>query len=236
MKSILTFICIVSGFVVAHAQKFELGLLGGGSTTAIPQKSLYTGDKAQWCYTTGIQFHYNSNSYLQVGGEVGMTRWERNGDWKLSAASNQNLGSKNVNFVLAERAVNIALRANFVFPFYSQYEDFVRSNIYIGVSAGGIVTGNNGNIEYSRYNPNTPTEYSYVSKYNYESGYGTMLGIQLGGSYYFSKLLGVNVEVAPKMAWVNTIDSRYAYANDNFNIIYLPISLGLKFRFGEVYH
>lgn len=235
MKSIITVLGLVMTFS-ASAQKFEIGLSGGCSNSSITQESLYTGDKGKWSYASALQFHYNAHEHFQIGAEVGMTRWERYGDWSLYAANNQYLGNKEVRFVLAERAVNIALRANYVLPFYQPYEDYVRSALYGGISAGVMVTGNNGNIEYSRYNPNTPTEYSYVSKYNFESGYGTMLGLQVGYAYYFSKLFGANVEFAPKMAWIKTIDPRYQYANDTYNIIYFPITVGVRVRFGEVFH
>jgi hypothetical protein len=228
---------IISFFTVLQvsAQRFEIGANGGLSNTAIANESLYEGDKGKWSYATGLNFHLNINDHLQGGIEMGMTRWERSTDWPLYATNNQYLGTKKVDFVFAERAVSLALRFNYMIPFYEQWEDFVRSSLYVGVTAGAVATGNDGSIEYSRTNPSTPAEYSYVSRYQYESGYGTLLGAQIGYTYFFSKVIGLNIEFAPKISWIKTIDSKYGYANDTYNILYFPTTLGIRFRFGEVY-
>ena len=235
MKSLVTFLGLCC-FFSASAQKYEIGVVGGVSNTSRVKESLYSGDEGKWTYATGINFHLNITPHFQAGIEAGMTSWERSTDWALDGYNNQSLGTKEVNYIFADRALSLAFRVNYVLPFYTRYEDFVRSSFYAGVSFGGVATGSEGNIEYSRANPNTPAEYRYVSKFQYESGYGTVLGLQAGYTYFFSKALGVNIEFAPKMAWVKTADAKYGYANDTYNVLYFPATLGLRFRFGEVYY
>ncbi len=233
MKSLCTVLGIFC-FLGVSAQKYELGLTGGVSSTSRVKESLYSGDKGKWTYAAGINFHYNINPHFQAGLEAGMTRWERTGEWSLNASNNQSLGNKEVTYLFAERALSLALRLNYVVPIYRAYDDFIRSSFYGGVTLGGVATGNEGKIEYAKGNPNTPAEYRYVTKFQYESGYGTLLGLQIGYNYYFSKLLGVNLEFAPKMAWVKTVDAKYGAANDTYNILYFPATIGLRFRFGEI--
>lgn len=220
-------------FLAAHAQKFEVGINGGASNPVRVNESQYSGHNGKWKLNTGINFHYNLNSHFQIGGDVSMTQWERTADWNLYAPGDQYLGTREVSYLLAKRAYSATLRFNYVIPFYPKYDDFIRSSVYFGVSLGGVVTSGNGAIEYSRYNPNTPAEYSYVSRYNFERGYGSTIGAQVGYTYYFSQLLGLNVEFAPKIAWVKTIDSHYAYANDTYNVLQLPVTVGIRLRFGS---
>lgn len=235
MKSLFTVLGLFCS-LTASAQKYEFGLSGGVSNTSRVKESLYSGDKGKWTYAAGINFHYNISPRLQAGLEAGMTHWERTGAWTLYANNNQSLGTKEVTFLFAERALSLAVRLNYVVPLYNLYEDFVRSSFYGGISLGGVATGNEGKIEYSKSNPNTPAEYRYVSRFQYESGYGTVLGLQVGYNYFFSKLLGMNIEFAPKMAWVKTVDAKYGYANDTYNILYFPATIGLRFRFGEIHY
>lgn len=232
VRLIITSVIVFSCLSVS-AQKFEIGINGGGSNPVRVNESQYSGDHGCWSYYAGVNFHYNLSPHFQIGGDVSMTQWKRNEDWNLYAPDNQYLGTKNVTYILADKAYTASVRFNYVIPFYPKYGDYVRSSLYMGVSLGGIVTSGNGNIEYSRFNPNTPAEYSYVSKYNYESGYGSTVGAQIGYTYYFSKLVGLNVEFAPKIAWVKTIDYRYAHANDVYNVIYLPTTIGIRLRFGS---
>lgn len=235
MRSLFTALGLFC-FMTASAQKYEAGLSGGVSNTSRIKESLYSGNKGTWTYAAGINFHLNIDPHWQAGIEAGMTRWERTDEWALYGSNNQSLGTKEVNYIFAERALSLTLRLNYVLPFYNRYEDFIRSSFYGGISLGGVATGNEGKIEYSRANPNTPAEYRYVSKFQYESGYGTVLGLQVGYNYFFSKLLGLNLEFAPKMAWVKTVDSKYGYANDTYNILYFPATVGLRFRFGEIHY
>lgn len=232
MKSLLIIaaISIMSGSV--YAQSFEVGVNGGVSTTAKPHQSLYQGDDNVWNYAADVNVHYNISERWQTGLSIGLTKWERTGEWPLTGTSGTDLGSEDVKFIFAERAVSFAFQLNHVIPFYEQYEDFVRSHLYFGIAAGAVVLGNDGTIQYSKVNPNTPVEYTYTSEFHFENGYGFLLGAQLGYTYYFGEHLGINLEVAPKVAWVKTNDARYAGANNVFNIIYFPTTIGVHYRFG----
>jgi len=232
IKVLLTTI-ILCASTCTYAQKFEIGLNGGGAVPVNVKQTAYAGDEGKWSYNASANFHINLNSHLQVGTEVALTHWERTADWNLYAPNNQYLGTKEVNYVLADKALSLAFRFNYVIPFYQQYEDFVRSSLYVGVSAGALLTDGNGSIEYSRYNPNTPAEYRYASRYEYDGGYGTLLGAQIGYSYFFSERLGLNVEFAPKVAWVKTSESRYSHANNTYTVFYLPATIGIRLRFGS---
>ena len=219
----------LSGSVYAQ---FEIGLNGGISTTTRPVKSLYTGKKNVWNYAADLNFRYNFSEHWQVGLSAGMTKWQRKGEWELTHTAGDSLSTEDVKFVLAQRAVSFALQLNHVIPFYERYEDYVKSQVYFGVSAGAVIVGNDGDVIYSKVNPNTPVEYTYTSEFHYESGYGMLLGAQVGYTYYLNHRWGLNLEFAPKVAWVRTYDSRYAGANNQYSVWYLPTTVGLHFRFG----
>jgi len=232
MKAFLLSASAVLFSLVSQAQSYELGINGGISTTSKPHQSLYKGDDNIWNYAASVNFRYNITPHLQTGITAGLTKWERMDNWPLSNTSNMSLGEQNVKVVLAEHAVNFQLELNYVVPFYRQYEDFIRSNLYFGVAAGAVIVGNDGKISYSRVNPNTPAEYTYTSELHFESGYGFTVGAQLGYSYFFNNHLGLNVEVAPKVAWVETKDPRYAGGNNQYNLFYYPTTIGIHYRFG----
>jgi len=232
MKSLLLAAVAVSLSATAFAQSFEIGLKGGISTTSKPHKSLYQGEDNVFNYAAGANFRYNLTERWQIGADVTVTKWQRDDKWELSNGSNGSLGEQPVRLLMARDAVSFALQFNHVIPFYEQYEDYVRSALYFGISAGGVIVGNDGKVNYSRVNPNTPAEYTYASQYNFENGFGALLGFQVGYSYYFNERIGLNLEVAPKVAWVRTNDSRQAGANNDYNLWYIPTTLGVNYRFG----
>lgn len=233
MKSLIVIAAACFLTVAAQAQKFEVGLNAGVSTTLKPQRSLYKGSDEVYNYATEASFKYNIAERWQIGAAVGVTKWQRKDYWPLTNTNNTSLGDQEVRLVLAEEAVSFVLQANHVIPFYEPYEDYVRSSLYFGISAGAVVVGNNGSVQYSRVNPNTPAEYTYASRYNFEGGYGALLGFQLGYNYYFSERLGLNLDVSPRVAWVNTNDARQAGRNNQYNVWYIPATIGVHFRFGS---
>ncbi len=233
MKKISIIIAFCFLITISQAQVFEVGINRGVSNTSQPNESLYNGDKGKWSYATDLNLHMNFSERWQAGFSIGMTKWERTGNLLLTAAYNINLGSRKVNYLYAKRAVSIAFQGNHVIPFKERYEDFVRSNLYFGLSAGVVVTGNDGNITYTKTNPNTPSEFTYISEFNYQSGYGTLLGVQVGYTYYFGEHLGINLEFAPKITWVKTVDPKYNNANDTYNLFYFPTTIGIHYRFGN---
>lgn len=232
MKPLLLFVAasLLSGNIIA--QSYEIGINGGLSTTTKPNKSLYQGNGNVWNYAADVNYRYNISEQWQTGITIGLTQWQRTSDWTLTGPNNENLGDHQVKYLLADRAVSFGLELNRVFPFHKQYEDFVRSNLYVGITAGGVIVGNDGKTYYSKVNPKTPIEYSYISQYDFETGYGYLLGFQVGYTYFFGAHLGVNIECAPKVAWVGTNDSRYGGANNKFNLFYFPTTVGVHYRFG----
>ncbi len=223
--------CLITG--AASGQRFELGLNAGMSTTTQPNNSYYKGDEHVWTPAYGLSFLYNFNDRWQIGLSAGLTSWKRKSEWKITGTEGDSLSTEEVNFVLAERAVNIGVQFNHVVPFYQRYEDFVKSSLYFGVSAGALFTGNSGNVVYSRVNPNTPVEFTYVSTYHFDRGYGFSVGAQIGYNYYFGQKVGLNVEFAPKYANVQTIDSRRDKINESFDLFYFPVTAGVRIRIGE---
>jgi hypothetical protein len=160
-----------------------------------------------------------------------MTSWQRSDNWQLTGPNNENLGVKNVRYVAARDAVSFALHFNHTIPFYSQHEVLAKALFYFGAAAGPVIVGNDGNVSYSKANPNTPSEFIYTSAYHFESGFGFMLGGQVGFNYYLSERVGINVQVAPSIAWVQTNDSRMNGANNQFHINYCSRTIGIRYRF-----
>lgn len=232
MKSFLLTAATALLAFTANAQNFEVGINGGMSTTTKPAGALYQGDENEWTPAWDLNFHYNFHERWNVGLDVGLTSWKRTSQWPLVSTDNDTLGSQPVSFVLAQRAVTFAFQLNHVIPFYEQYEDFVRSHIYFGVSAGPVIIGNDAGVNTSRVNPNTPAEYTYISEYRFEPGYGFMTGVQVGFTYYLGEHMGLNVEFAPKISWMETNESRLGRQNRVFNVMYFPTTIGFHYRFG----
>ncbi len=232
MRSILLMVTAVFIAGYAHAQLFEVGLNGGVSTTTRPHVSLYKGNENVYNFAAEANVKYNFTERWQIGAAAGFTQWQRQDKWPLTFTSNTSLGDQDVRLVIAQSAVSFALQFNHVIPFYEQYEDYVKSALYFGISAGAVIAGNDGKVNYSRVNPNTPSEYTYASQYNFEGGYGTLLGFQVGYIYYFNERLGLNFDIAPKVAWVNTNDARQAGRNSEYNLWYIPATVGIRYRLG----
>lgn len=223
--------CLLGASV--SAQSLEIGINGGMSTTLKPGESLYKGEKGVLDYAADINAHYGFADRWEAGISIGLTRWERLDDWKLTGANGFDLGTHEVKYIFAQRAVNFAFRLNHVIPIYQQYEDFVRSKFYVGLSAGAVFTGNDGKVSHDRVNPYTPNEYTYASEFHFEGGYGFTLGAQVGYTYYFNHALGINIDFAPRVAWVKTVDPRYNRANELFSMMYFPTTLGFHVRLGS---
>lgn len=216
----------------AAAQPFEIGINGGLSTTSKPYGSLYQGTDNIINYTGDINFHYNFSERWQTGLSIGITQWQRKDSWPLTSAYKDSLGSMDVKMILADPAVSFAFQLNHIVPFYERYEDFVQAHLYFGVAAGAVITGNSPKMEFSRVMNNSRDEYTYTSEFHYGSGYGFLLGAQIGYSYFFNEHLGINLELAPKMAFMKTNDARFHGANNRFNVLYWPATIGIHYRFG----
>jgi hypothetical protein len=195
MKSGLYLFLLVIISTFANAQSFEVGINGGMSTTTKPKKSAYTGEGNMWESAVDLNFHYNFNERWQTGLSVGMTSWSVNTEWPASETNGSNLKPQDVKLVFAKRAVSFAFQFNHVVPFHKQYEDFLASQLYFGVSAGAVVTGNDGKQVFVKQNPNTGIEYTATSEYHFQPGYGWLTGIQVGYTYYFGPHFGANIHV-----------------------------------------
>jgi len=232
MKSLLL-IAVASVFSLnAMAQRFELGINGGMSTTTRPEGALYQGEHNEWTPAGSLSFHYNFHERWQAGLSIGVTSWKRTGQWPLTGAMEDSLGTEEISFTMAKSAVTFAFQLNHVIPFYQDYEDFVKQQIYFGVAAGPVIVANDGEVTTSRVNPNTPFEYSYTSGFNFQPGYGFMVGAQVGYTYYLGEHFGINVDIAPRIAWVETVDPRLGEANNQYSVMYFPTTIGLRYRFG----
>ena len=232
MRSILLAASVILCASLARAQVYEIGLNAGVSTTTKPHKTLYKGNENVYNYAADLNFKYSLTERWQLGASVGVTKWQREDEWPLTSTQNLSLGEQKVNLVLAQSAASFLLQFNHVIPFYEQYEDFVRSSLYFGIATGAVVIGNDGRVDYSRVNPNTPAEYTYASTYHFEAGYGYALGFQIGYNYYFSDRVGVNLDIAPRVNWVRTNDARIAGANSQYNVWNIPATIGFHYRFG----
>ena len=233
MKSLLL---LVAGVLLSngvYAQTFEIGLNGGVSTTSRANNALYQGDDNKWNYAADLSFHYNFTDRWQTGLSIGMTKWERETSWPLIHTNGDSLGTEDIDILIAKRAVSFALQLNHNIPFYDQFGDYIKHNVYMGVSGGAVIVGNDGEAIYSKVNPSTPVEYTYTSEFHFESGYGMLVGIQIGYTYFFSQKVGINVDFAPKWAWVRTYDSRYAGANNQYNLMYFPTTVGIRYKIGR---
>lgn len=235
MKSFLLAVAGLLVFSTTQAQtKYEVGLNGGVSVNTIPKRAAYNGEKTVWNKAAGASFNKNLNERWQVGVNAGLTSWATTKNTIIIGNNGDSLNTENVKYVQAERAVSFAFHLNHVIPFVRAYDDFAWSKLYIGISAGGVATGGDGKITYSKVKANTPVEYTYASEFHFESGYGYLLGCQIGYTYYFGDHLGINLEIAPRVAWVKTVDPRYGNANNDFNLAYFPSTIGVHYRFGSL--
>ncbi|HXS38246.1 MAG TPA: hypothetical protein VN721_16200 [Flavipsychrobacter sp.] len=212
-----------------YAQNFEVGVNGGVSTSSIPGGTPDKGDKTTWNYQASARLLYSINENWQVGGDIAGTKWQTTAQWPLTGAFGQKIGSQKVTYSFGSPALTICAQLNRVIPFYSKINlDFIQSQVYFGVSAGGVITVNDGRANYSTL----PTEkFQYTSNFNYADGKGYVVGVQVGYSYFFTEHFGLNVEVAPRYASVYTSDGRFGHADDHYHLFYYYGTLGLRFRF-----
>lgn len=217
---------------VASAQSFEIGLNAGMSTNTKPEMPQYKGMQNVWNPAYAANFYYNFTDRWQLGFNLGLAKWQTKADWAITGNFDDSLGNQEVNFIMADPAVTLAAQFNHVIPFYERYEDYVKASIYVGVAAGAVFTANDGRTVYNRVNPNTPVEYTYMSEFHFERGYGYMLGIQIGFNYYFGEHWGLNLDAAPRYASVKTVDPRFNHQNDEYNLFYIPTTIGVRYRFG----
>jgi len=238
MKRVLFFLIAITAANSLFAQlppdyRFEFGVNGGMSTTTLPTgpDALYTGSKTTWSPEFSVRFHYNLTDKWQIGIDAGRSKWSTTGNWTLSDVNGQTLQSKQVTFNIADPAVSVCAQLNRMVGFRSRYKEYNKANLYYGISFGTLVAVNNAGSSLSAYGASPDPKLMYTSSYNYGYGIGYLTGVQIGLSYYIWENFGVNVELAAREAYVWNNDSRYGHANDEYNIFYFPMTVGLRYRF-----
>ncbi len=146
---VLTALALLSAGCL-YAQSFEAGINGGVSTTSIPGGTQDKGDKTTWNPQLSARFLYSINEHWQVGADIGYTKWITTSQWPLTSAYGQKIGSQKVTYAFANPALTFCAQLNRVIPFYSKINlDFIQSQVYFGVSAGGVVTVGDGRADYN---------------------------------------------------------------------------------------
>lgn len=211
---------------------WEIGVNGGFSPNTIPQgpSKLYTGTSITVNPAAALHINYNINENWQVGAELGGTHWQTTGTWQQNALNGQTAPSEKVTFNIADAAVSFLLQLNHVIPSYSAYTHYNKSNFYYGISAGIIATTNDARQYYSQFNAAPDPQAYYVSKYDYGYGIGFALGAQVGYAWYLTPHFGFNADVAGRWAYVGNSDTRYAHVNSSYNILYFPVTVGVRLR------
>lgn len=238
MRPILLFFIAITTANSLFAQlpadyRFELGVNGGISANTLPTgpDPLYTGTKTIPSAEFSARFHYNLNENWQIGIDLGRSKWTTTANWALTDVNGQTLQSKKVTFNIAEPATSFCAQLNRLKGYRSRYKEYNKANFYYGISLGTIVAANDGSMGQSAYGQSPDPKLMYTSSYNYGYGIGYLAGLQVGLSYYIWENFGVNFEIAGREAYVWNNDSRYSHANDEYNIFYFPITVGLRYRF-----
>jgi hypothetical protein len=208
----------------------EVSINVGISPFSQPSLTKYYGDKKNLPLTYSVNMHYNFTEHFQVGADLNMSRWEGSGEQQYNAEFGQPSEVRKTTYLYADKAWALTARANYVIPSYDDWH-VNRSNFYFGVAVGAMFTVNDGSLSYGELYDKPYQNYRYLSQYNYNSGSGYVLGIQVGYTQYFNNHFGVNFEAAPRYTHVYVLDSKYDHANHDFELWYYPITIGLKFRF-----
>ena len=208
----------------------EVTLSGGIAPATVPFKTYYRGGDMRLPYYASLNYHYNLNEAFQLGIAVGMTEWQSSDDQHINTITNPNLASQRITYVYAERAFDVTARANWVIPTYNGAHQN-SANFYVGVAAGAVFTLNNYGTQYAQAGDRQGPEFKYLRQYNYNSGTGFVGGIQAGFTKYLTMGLGLNVEVAPRYAYIKTINADLEANNENFGLLYFPVTIGLRVRF-----
>lgn len=209
----------------------EFGIGGGVSLMTLPKGVAYTGTEAKISYYGQLMYTRYIDNRFNVGIEAGMTHWETTGSMPLSGRNNMAIGSGSTKYLFADRALNFVLRFNKMHWQTDQF-NFQRSYFYYGVAAGLLYTNApERQLEFAQLNGKRGSENRYISQYNYQNGIGYVAGLQVGYTYFLGRTLGLNIEAAPRFTYVFTEDYQQRNQNDAYHLFYIPVSVGLKFRF-----
>ncbi len=212
---------------------WEVGVNGGYSaiTRPVGPPAVYSGTRTNIVKDFSLRASYYLNWRWLLSLDIGTRRWESFGQWDLEGKFGKKLKPVNVNFLLADQAITQSIQLNHVIPFYTQFRDFNRANLYFGVMAGLVNTINDGSRSYDKYNDGVDSGYTYVSGYHYSAGRGYSLGLQTGFIYYIVPRLGVTAELAMRYVDVKTFDQNFAAVNNRYHLLHFPQTVGVRWRF-----
>ncbi len=212
---------------------WEVGVNGGYSaiTRPVGPPAVYSGTRTNIVKDFSLRATYYFNWRWMMSLDIGTRRWESFGQWDLEGKFGKKLNPVDVNFLLADQAITQSVQLNHVIPFYTQFRDFNRANLYFGVMAGLVNTINDGSRSYDKYNDGVDSGYTYVSGYHYSAGRGYSLGLQTGFIYYIVPRLGVTAELAMRYVDVKTFDQNFAAVNNRYHLLHFPQTVGVRWRF-----
>lgn len=217
MKKLFTLLLCVP--MIAGAHKREIGVGGGVSVNSIPGGLYYTIQSKEQRLLLNGSFYgkmlWERGRQWQAGVNLGFTRWA------VGHTLFGNAGAEaSYKMIYGNPAVNISFEAD-------RKINFGASSLYFGMNLGAIVMWSHGDGgDLNLYTP-APFASTYVPEKQYlnEAGYGVVLGLQLGYTYYFGRI-GLNAEVSPRVAYVVMPDNWYP----NLSMIYCPGTVGLRLK------
>jgi hypothetical protein len=217
-------------------KRWDIGINYGASTITRPvgPEKFYQGSRTKVVPETSITLQYVINPHWHVNFNLGWRKWESYGTWSQPYTYGTQLKPQEVTFGLGKPAISAVAQFNYVIPFYSEYHVLNRANLYFGGTLGLVNTVSDGSTGFSRYNNEPDSSYRYVSNYNYASGVGYMVGVQVGYTYYFLRRWGVNVELGARYANVSTgttNNSSDNHGTTNYGVLFFPETVGLRYRF-----
>lgn len=212
--------------------RWEVGANGGYSviTRPVGPPAVYSGTSTNVVKDISLRASYYFNWRWMISLDVSDRRWETFGEWKLTDRFGKALTPVKVPFLIADHALSQSVQMNYVIPFYTQFRNFNRANLYFGAHLGLVETMNDASRQYSKYASSTDSGYTYVSGYHYGPGMGYTLGIQTGFIYYLVPRLGVTAELSMRYVNVKTTDINYAAPNAHYHLLHFPQTVGIRYR------
>jgi hypothetical protein len=212
---------------------WEVGLNGGKSVITRPlgPAEAYQGTRTNPVYDYSFHLNYFLGPNWMLSLDIGDRKWETFGTWQQNDLFGQKLKTREVSFLIADHAINQSVGINYVIPFYTRYQTFIRSNLYFGLNFGLVETVNDGSTGYSKYNEAPDSNYTYVSSYNYSFGIGYSTGLQIGYTYYIIPRLALNLELGARYANMSTNDMNYRADNSKYYLLHFPQTVGIRWRF-----
>jgi hypothetical protein len=213
--------------------EWEAGINIGASafTRPLGPTSLYTGTSTKTVPDYSVRVNHFINEHWLIGIDIGSRKWQSFGTWQENGTTGQTLNNQQVSFLIASHAINESFEINYLLPFYARFRSYTKSNVYFGAMVGFVTTVNDGSIGYGKYKGAIDSGSTYVSSYDYGFGIGYNFGLQVGYAYYILPQLSISIELAARYADVHTNNVSYGNENQNFNLLYFPETIGVRYRF-----